>query len=358
MALPEATSIDELLVEAVNNGASDLHVECGISPRYRKYGELKDMPYADLTVDTTKKLLSPLMDAYARKKYNSVGQLDMAYQIQGVGRFRVNIFRQKGAMSAVFRALTDDVPDFNELGLPLTVYNLSRKRRGLVLVTGPTGSGKSTTLASLIDIINKNYRKHIITLEDPIEYLHWHSRSNVSQREIGSDVDSFESGLRAALREDPDVILVGEMRDLETMRTALQAAETGHLVCSTLHTIGAAETVNRILDTFPEKMHLQVRSQLTSILEAIVSQQLLPRANGKGYVCAYEILIKSRDVQHFIRENDTEGLIDYMSSEEAKSEGTCKMDDCIINLQRRGIITRDVALDYSIDRKYVSMNVR
>ena len=358
MALQDAGSIDELLQMTVDAHASDLHVECGASPRYRLYGKLTDMPFARLTTKSSRELLEPLMDAYARKVYGSVGQWDMSYSLKGGNRFRVNIFKQKGAMSAVFRSLTDKVPDFDTLGLPITVFNLSSKRRGLVLVTGTTGSGKTTTLASLIDIINNTYYKHIITLEDPIEYLHWHARCNVSQREIGADVDTFDDGLRAALREDPDIILVGEMRDMETMQTALLAAETGHLVLSTLHTLDAVETINRVIDTFPESMHLQVRSQLVSTLEAVVSQQLLPRKDGKGYIVAYEILMKNRNVQHYIQEDDFLGLRDYMSSDEAKTDGMCLMDDTILNLYRKGSISRDVALDYAMDRKYVSMNLR
>lgn len=361
MALLEATNIDELLLVAVEAGASDLHIECGTAPKYRKYGVLQTMNYRDLTVDTASKLLEPLMDAYARKQYTSVGQWDMSYQIKyrdKLQRFRVNIFKQKGAMSAVFRILTDSVPDFNTLGLPLTVFNLSRKRRGLVLVTGPTGSGKTTTLASIIDVINKNYYKHIITLEDPVEYLHWHSRCNVSQREIGSDVSSFADGLRASLRQDPDIILIGEMRDMETMQTALVASETGHLVLSTLHTIGAVETINRVVDTFPDRMHAQIRNQLSSVLDTVVSQQLLPRKDGKGFVCAYEILCKNREIQSLILCNDIEGMSDYMTTEDAKREGMCTMDDTIIELFRKNLISRDTALDFSVDRKYVEMNCR
>lgn len=358
MALPEASSIDELLAEAVKMNASDLHVECGTAPKYRKYGTLRSMNYADLTNATVTRLLEPLMDALARKNYQSDGQIDMSYQLAGSARFRVNIFRQKGAMSAVFRVLSDTVPDFNTLGLPMTVFNLSRKRRGLVLVTGPTGSGKTTTLASVIDIINKNYYKHIVTLEDPIEYLHWHARCNISQREVGSDVNSFGDGLRASLRQDPDIILIGEMRDMETMQTALVASETGHLVLSTLHTIGAAETVNRIVDTFPEKMHAQIRNQLSCVLDTVVSQQLLPRCDKEGFICAYEILVVNKEIQGLILNNDIESIADYMTTEEAKEEGMCTMDDTIISLFRKGNISRDVAIDYAVDRKYVELNCR
>jgi twitching motility protein PilT len=221
----------------------------------------------------------------------------------------------------------------------------------LILIVGPTGSGKSTTLASFLDIINKNSFKHIITLEDPIEYLHWHARSLINQREIGTDCDSFADGLRAALREDPDVILVGEMRDLETTEIALTSAETGHLVCSTLHTLGAADTVNRIIDMYPEKQHNQVRSQLCAILEAVVSQQLMPRADGSGYVVAYEIMFKNKTIRNYIRDKKIDEISEYLETPEAINEGMVSMDSTIFSLYRDGKITRDTALDYAFDRK-------
>lgn len=361
--LQEVKSIDKLLEEAVNLNASDIHLAVGAKPRCRIYGELQDMNYAVLTDRTAERLLFSLLDALARTKLNTDGQWDLAYQlIKGQklpdgsvitvnARFRVNIFKQKGALAAVFRILNSKVPDATTLGLPYSIFNLHRKRRGLVLVTGPTGSGKSTTLASFIDIINKNMRKHIITLENPIEYLHWHSRSNICQREVGVDVDSFQSGLRAALREDPDVILVGEMRDLETTDIALTSAETGHLVCSTLHTLGAADTVNRIIDMYPERQQAQVRSMLVSVLEAVISQQLLPRADGKGYVVAFEFMTKNKIIQKLIRENRVNDISDYLASDEAKEEGMYTMDDTILDLYKKGKITKEIALDYAFDRK-------
>ena len=227
----------------------------------------------------------------------------------------------------------------------------------MILIVGPTGSGKSTTLASFLNIINKNLYKHIITLEDPIEYLHWHSRSIINQREIGTDCDTFAGGLRAALREDPDVILIGEMRDLETTEIALASAETGHLVCSTLHTLGASDTVNRIIDMYPERQHNQVRSQLASILEAVVSQQLLPRADKKGYIVAYEILFKNKTIQKMIRDKDIDGLQGYLKTEEARSEGMIAMDDVIMSHYKKGLITRETALDYAFDRKEMQKRI-
>lgn len=343
--------LNKLLTEAVSLGASDIHLAVGSKPRYRVYGTLKQMQYAELDDMTMDGLVMPLLDALARAKLHSDGQWDLAYNIKGVARFRVNIFHQKGALAGVFRVLNSSIPDYQVLGLPLSVFNLHRKRRGLILVVGATGSGKSTTLASLVDVINKNLYKHIITLEDPIEYVHWHSRCIVNQREIGTDVIDFNSGLRAALREDPDVILIGEMRDLETVDIALTAAETGHLVCSTLHTMGVADTVNRILDMYPERQQRQVRSMLEGVLEAVVAQQLLPRADGKGYVVAYEILYKNKSIKKYIRDGSIDEISDYLFTEEAKKDGMCAMDDTILGLYHKGVVTRDTALDYAFDRK-------
>ena len=332
-------------------GGSDLHLSVGAQPRTRVHGNLKNMNYAVITPQVASNLLMPLMDTLARSTLNTCGQYDLAYSIKNVSRFRVNIFKQKGDLAGVFRVLNETVPDYTKLGLPINVFNMYKKRRGLILVVGPTGSGKSTTLASFLDIINKNLYKHIITLEEPIEYLHWHSRSLINQREIGIDCDSFANGLRAALREDPDVILIGEMRDLETTEIALQSAETGHLVCSTLHTLGAADTINRIIDMYPEKQHNQVRSQLCAILEAVVSQQLMPKADGSGYVVTYEVMFKNKTIQKMIRDKKIDEISDYLNSDEAKSQGMVSMDTTIMNLYKKGLVTKDTALDYAFDRR-------
>lgn len=349
-----AANINQLLIEAVKLGGSDLHLSVGCQPRVRIHGELKNMNYATLDPETARNLILPLLDTLARSILNTVGQYDMAYSIYKVSRFRVNIFKQKGDLAGVFRILNETVPDYTKLGLPFSVFNMYRKRRGLILVVGPTGSGKSTTLASFLDLINKNLFKHIITLEEPIEYLHWHSRCVVNQREIGTDCDSFANGLRAALREDPDVILVGEMRDLETTEIALTSAETGHLVCSTLHTLGAADTINRVIDMYPERQHSQVRSQLCAVLEAVVSQQLLPKADKSGYVVAYEIMFRNKTIQRMIRDKDQDSIAQYLETEEAMREGMVSMDTTIKMLYKKGLITRDTALDYSFDRKRMS----
>lgn len=346
-----AKNLDDLLREAVSMGGSDLHISVGAQPRVRVHGSLKNMNYAVITPQVANNLLMPLMDTLARSTLNTCGQYDFAYSIHNVSRFRCNCFKQKGDLAGVFRVLNETVPDYTKLGLPINVFNMYKKRRGLILVVGPTGSGKSTTLASFLDIINKNLYKHIITLEEPIEYLHWHSRSLINQREIGVDCDSFANGLRAALREDPDVILIGEMRDLETTEIALQSAETGHLVCSTLHTLGAADTINRIIDMYPEKQHNQVRSQLCAILEAVVSQQLMPKADGSGYVVTYEVMFKNKTIQKMIRDKKIDEISDYLNSDEAKSQGMVSMDTTIMNLYKKGLVTKETALDYAFDRR-------
>ncbi len=355
-----ALSLNEILTKAVSLGASDIHIAVGARPRCRVYGVLKDMDYLpvddmvadDLLIQQTK------MDTLARSTLNTTGQWDFSHEVQRVARFRVNVFRQKGSLAGVFRILNTEVPDYSKLGLPLSVFSLQYKRRGLVLVVGATGSGKSTTLASLIDVINKNQYKHIITLEDPMEYVHWHSRCIINQREIGSDVDSFSSGLRAALREDPDVILIGEMRDFETVDTALKAAETGHLVCSTLHTMGVADTINRILDMYPESQQRQVRSMLDSVLEAVIAQQLLPRKDGKGYILAYEIMYKNKQIRELLRGGNIEDVNNYLNTRDAMEDNMCSMDSCILRYYRKGLITRDTALNYAFDAKQMIKNTQ
>jgi len=345
--------LEHLLREAVKLGASDLHLSTGSEPRVRIHGVLTKLKYRVLNPVDIEELIFSMdsVDARARTKLNTVGQYDLSLSIAGLARFRINIFRQKGDYAAVFRILNSTVIEYNKLGLPLSVFNLKKKRRGLVLIVGPTGSGKTTTLASFIDLINQEEYKHIITLEEPIEYLHWHKRSIINQREIGADCESFQSGLRAALREDPDVILIGEMRDYETTEIAVRSAETGHLVCSTLHTLGASETINRVVDMYPEKQQVQVRNQLVSILEAVISQQLLPRKDGKGYTIAYEIMYKDSYVKECIRENRLKDLDDYLNTEEAMSEGMCTMDSVILDRYFEGLITREIAIEYAFDQR-------
>lgn len=346
-----ATNIDTLLKETVAMKGSDLHISVGARPRVRVFGSLVELNYNVITPQTAEKLLHPLMDTLARTTLNTKGQYDLAYSVHNVARFRCNFYKQKGDITGVFRVLNDKVPDYTKLGLPYSIFNLYRKRRGLILIVGPTGSGKSTTLASFLDIINQNLYKHIITLEEPIEYLHWHKRSLINQREIGVDCDTFANGLRAALREDPDVILIGEMRDLETTEIALASAETGHLVCSTLHTLGASDTINRVIDMYPEKQHNQVKSQLAGVLEAVVSQQLMPRADGNGYCVAFEVMYKNNEIKNLIREGRVFEIDEYLKTEDARRQGMNRMDDSIISLYKNKIISRETALDYAFDAR-------
>lgn len=279
-------TIDDLLIRARKMGASDVHVTVGIPPKCRVNGELVTLMEGRILPADSKALVEQMIPGRLVERFNREGEVDFSYAIKGVGRFRVNIFKQRGTMSFVIRLVNTEIPSPESLGLPQSVLKLVKKKRGLILVTGPTGSGKSTTLASLIHIINQTQNKHIITLEDPIEYLHSHEKSIVNQREVGIDTQSYAGALRAALREDPDIILVGEMRDLDTIATAVTAAETGHLVLSTLHTIGAVPTIERIIDVFPMNQQAQIRLQLATLLEAIISQQLLPTADRKGRVAA------------------------------------------------------------------------
>lgn len=338
-------SLDEILKESVEEKASDIHFTAGCPPYYRIDGVLTPIKGDKLLPADLEALLMPILDERHREELNANGQTDLAYAISGVGRFRVNVYKQRGTLASAMRCLPFSIPDAESLGLPAEVQALTEKRRGLVLVTGPTGSGKSTTLAALVDIINRKYPYHIITLEDPIEYLHRHQRSMVNQREIGSDSNDYAQALRAALREDPDVILVGEMRDLETISTALTAAETGHLVLSTLHTIGAAKTIDRIIDVFPPNQQQQVRIQLASVLEAVISQQLIKRESGHGRVAALEVLFTNNAIRNLIRENKTYQIISQMQT--GKRQGMQTMDDAIYDLFLRGDISADAAVSYA-----------
>jgi len=275
-------TFDGLITHAAQIGASDIHLSRGRVPSCRVDGEIGNLADMVLSHDDCVNLADSLLSSEDKETFADGGEVDFAYSLEGVGRFRINVFLQRGTPTIVARLLNVTIPEPRDIGLPEAVVRLTDKRRGLILVTGATGSGKSTTLASMINLINSNLAGHIITLEDPIEYLHPHKKSIVNQREIGSDTKSYASALRAALRQDPDVILVGEMRDLETISTAITAAETGHLVFSTLHTVGAANTIDRIIDVFPPYQQQQIRTQLADVLECVVSQQLLPRATGKA----------------------------------------------------------------------------
>lgn len=344
-------NLDEILIQSVKSGASDIHLTTGRPPSYRIDGVLAPIEGERLTPQMLEELLMPLMDVRHRGELQDNGQTDFAYAIPGVGRFRVNVFKQRGTLASVMRSLPFNIPEPEQLGIPAEVVEMTSRKRGLILVTGPTGSGKSTTLASLLHVINRTYPYHIITLEDPIEYLHRHDKSVVNQREIGSDSTDYAQALRAALREDPDVILVGEMRDLETISTAITAAETGHLVFSTLHTIGADKTIDRIIDVFPPNQQ-QIRIQLASVLECVVSQQLLKKADGSGRVAALEILFANNAVRNLIRESKTYQIASIMQTN--KRAGMQTMDDALYDLYMRKLIDADNAVTYAQDP--VSMN--
>ena len=344
--------LDEILIQSVKVRASDIHLTTGRPPSYRIDGVLAPIEGERLIPQMLEDILMPLMDVRHREELQNNGQTDFAYAISGVGRFRVNVFKQRGTLASVMRSLPFNIPEPEELGIPAEVVEMTTRKRGLILVTGPTGSGKSTTLASLIHVINRNYPYHIITLEDPIEYLHRHDKSVVNQREIGSDSTNYAQALRAALREDPDVILVGEMRDLETISTAITAAETGHLVFSTLHTIGADKTIDRIIDVFPPNQQQQIRIQLASVLECVVSQQLLKKADGSGRVAALEILFANNAVRNLIRESKTYQISSVMQT--SKRAGMQTMDDALYDLYMRKLIDADNAVTYAQDP--VSMN--
>ena len=340
-------TINELLIDAQQRKASDLHITVGISPKCRINGELVDMGYDILTTQDTEALILPMIPDRLKDRLFEDGETDFSYSIQGIGRYRVNAFKQRGSYALVIRIINTNIPGPQSLGLPSTVVDLTKKKRGLVLVTGPTGSGKSTTLASLIDVINSNYNRHIVTLEDPIEYMHKHKNSIVNQREIGIDTMSFANALRVVLREDPDVILVGEMRDLETIEIAITAAETGHLVFSTLHTVGAASTVDRMIDVFPPHQQQQIRIQLGAVLEAVISQQLIPTSDGKSRIAAFEIMYSSPAIRNLIREGKSHQLTTFIQTN--KSIGMQTMDDAIYNLYFQNKINADQALAFAQD---------
>lgn len=341
-------TIEQLLATAKERRASDLHISVGIRPKCRINGVLHEMEEYDiLSPEMAKTIIESMFKPYQQATINEKGEVDFAYNTRELGRFRVNAFRQRGSYAAVIRIVETTIPSVTKLGLPWSTIDLTKKKRGLVLVTGPTGSGKSTTLASLIDVINSEQRVHIITLEDPIEYLHNHKNAIVNQREIGLDTTSYDKALRAALREDPDVILVGEMRDLDTISTAITAAETGHLVFSTLHTIGAAPTIERIIDVFPPHQQDQIRVQLASVLESVISQQLLPTADGTGRVAAFEVMHGTPAIHNLIREGKTHQIASIMQT--SKKIGMQTMDDALFDLYLKRKIDGATVVEYAQD---------
>jgi len=341
MAIP---SLSELLKRMVDSGGSDLHITTNSPPRIRVHGELK--PCEDLAVmgpaDTKQLAYSILTDAQ-KHRFEENLELDFSFGIKNIARFRGNLFNQRGAVAGVFRVIPFEIKSFDQLGLAQVVRKLCEKPRGLILVTGPTGSGKSTTLATMLNMINETRSEHLITIEDPIEFIHPHKKCLVNQREVHSDTHSFANSLRAALREDPDVVLIGEMRDLETIESALRIAETGHLTFGTLHTNSASSTINRIIDVFPSHQQSQIRAQLSLVLEGIMCQALLPRIDGKGRAMAMEILVPNAAIRNLIREDKIHQIYSSMQSGQDKF-GMQTFNQSLYSIYSQRLITLEVAL--------------
>ena len=345
--------IERILRQTRKIEASDLHLTVGVPPIMRVGGELATLDYPILTPDDTEEALKQIITPHAREQFDRNGECDFSITVPDCGRYRVNAFRQRGYAAMALRMVKTEIPSAEELGIPNSVMELYRLKRGLVLVTGPTGSGKSTTLAAVIEKINRNRNAHIITLEDPIEFLYDHKMSMVNQREIGLDSMDFAHALRAALREDPDVILVGEMRDLETISVAITAAETGHLVLSTLHTKSAANTIDRIIDVFPPHQQQQVRVQLSNVLSAVISQQLIPANRGRERAAAFEVLIVNNAVRNLIREEKTHQIPNIMQMN--RRAGMITMDDAIGQLYHAGRISRESAFLFAHEPENMSL---
>lgn len=350
--------LHRLLKLAVKSHASDIHVKVGLPPTFRVNGELRPLRDAGrLTPDDLSKMASSIMNPTQRERFKQQLDVDLAYGVPGVGRFRVNIFLQRSTVTLVFRVIPYKVPKFEDLLLPPVVQDLAEERRGLVLVTGATGSGKSTTLAAMINHINKTRTAHIVTIEDPIEFLIRDKHCIVNQREIGTDTISFYQALKAALRQDPDVILVGEMRDLETIQTALLAAETGHLVMSTLHTTDAAETVSRVVAAFPPHHQQQARMQLASLLKGVVSQRLVPREDKKGRVAAVEVMLTTARIRELISDENRVLEVSQAIAEGHDTYGMQTFDQSLMWLCEKGYITRDEALLQASNREDFSLRM-
>jgi len=344
--------IKALLDTVAKEKASDLILTAGAPPMLRIHGELRPAPRCDaLTAEQTRTLVYGLLSAEQRKSFEERKELDFSMSAGRKQRFRVNVYLQRQAVSAALRPIPDTVPTFKELGLPGDIASLALMKQGLILVTGPTGHGKTTTLASIVDFINESRACHIITIEDPVEYVHSHKKSIVDQREIGGDTLTFPNALKYVLRQSPDVIMIGEMRDLETIQAALRAAETGHLVFATLHTNDAVQTVDRIVDVFPAEQQQQIRVQLSMTLLAVLSQRLLPREDGKGRVLAYELMKNNTAVSHLIREGKTHQV--YSIIETATRDGMLTLDKCIKNLYMEGAIAHDDAVAHMRNPKTI-----
>lgn len=325
-----------LLRHSHESKASDLHISVGSPPVMRVHGTLQRIGEELVTSETASAMAMALLRPEQQERFEQAGEVDFSYELEGCSRYRINAYRQRGRVSIAIRTIPTAIPTLEQLQLPPILGTLANKHQGLVLVTGPTGSGKSSTLAAMIDYINRTQKKHIVTLEDPIEFLHAHKQSVVDQREVGNDTKSFSNGLRAALRQDPDVILVGEMRDLETISAAVTAAETGHLVFATLHTSDAPQTIDRIIDAFPSHQQAQVRAQLAAVLVAVISQRLLPRAGGQGRMCATEIMVNNSAVANLIRTEKIHQIKSVMQT--GRAQGMHTMDASIKEMLQQGLV--------------------
>ena len=342
-------TLPELLKTMVEHEGSDLHIATNTPPQIRVHGHLRRLDLPDLQPADTKQLIYSVLTDSQKKRFEEALELDFSFGIRGLARFRCNVFNQRGAVGAVYRLIPEKIRSFQDLGLPQVLGTLSERPRGLVLVTGPTGSGKSTTLAAMLDKINTERHDHILTIEDPIEYIHPHKNCLVNQREVHSDTNSFANALRAALREDPDIVLIGEMRDLETVEAALKIAETGHLTFGTLHTNSAAQTINRIIDIFPASQQAQIRTQLSLVLEGIVCQALLPRADGKGRVVSLEIMVPTAAIRNLIRDDKVHQIYGAMQTGQEKL-GMQTANQSLASLYMRKQITLETALGASSNR--------
>jgi twitching motility protein PilT len=339
-------TLPELLRTLVDNNGSDLHITTQTPPQIRVHGKLQVLDLPVLGPADTKTLAYSVLTDAQKKRFEETLELDFSFGIRGVARFRCNVFNQRGSVAAVYRVIPEQIKSFNDLGLPAVIGSLSERPRGLVLITGPTGSGKSTTLAAMIDKINTERREHIITIEDPIEYIHQHKGCLVNQREVHADTLGFTAALRAALREDPDIVLIGEMRDLETIESALRIAETGHLTFATLHTNSAAQTINRIIDVFPAHQQGQIRTQLSLVLEGIVCQTLLPRVDGKGRVVSLEIMVPTPAIRNLIRDDKVHQIYSTMQAGQEKL-GMQTMNQNLVTLYQKRLISLEAAMSAS-----------
>ncbi len=341
-------TFDELLITAMKMKASDIHMTVAVPPVFRVHGVLRRHQSENLTPDDTEQMAKAILSEKLWERFKEVGEVDLSYSIPGVSRFRINVYHQRGCVSLAVRVVPRNVPTLEDLDLPNVLKILSGKPQGLLLVTGPTGSGKSTTLAAMIHHMNTSMQRHIITLEDPIEYLHKHNQCIIDQREVGLDTDNFANGLRACLRQDPDVILVGELRDLETISTAITAAETGHLVLATLHTSSASQTIDRIVDVFPAEQQPQIRIQLASVLTAVLSQRLVRRADGQGRKALTELLISTSAIKNLIRNGKMHQIPSVMQT--SRDQGMHTMDMSIRKMVASGIVTMDQVAPFLEER--------